>query len=141
MITTLSQLIAQTESAGKISALRFEPKFKPSQTNVLKCAGFNKVSVQTAEVICASSWGLYQLMGENLYSFGYQGTILDFWKNPDLQLDYFNLHNKLRYIDFTLDEVITDPVKRTKFATRYNGSAMYADRMLSIYNQLKDKQP
>jgi hypothetical protein len=80
-------------------------------------------------------------MGENLYSLGLTSPILDYWKDPETQLKFFNLFVQSRSINFTLEQVIGDKAARDKFSTRYNGSIQYGERLLFIYNQLKDTKP
>lgn len=143
MITTLSELIAHTESANHLHALRYEPAYRPSASNVQKCIEANRpMSRVTAETICASSIGLYQILFDNVYSLGYTGTVLDWWKSPDLQLEFFNRYCLRNNIDYTLQEILTDIKKRQNFAARYNGPGgrvIYAERLMNIYEQLKDK--
>lgn len=143
MITTLSQLIAQVESANSIQALRFEPAFHPTTKNITACIAAHKpfggMSYVTAEGLLAHSFGLYQIMGENIYDLGYSGTILDWWNSADKQLDTFTKFCTNKGINYSLGEIVNDATKRLNFAKKYNGSAMYADRMLVVYNSLQGK--
>lgn len=136
MITTLSQLIAQTESANKVDALRLEPAYHPSAANIQRCLAAHKkqISLSTAEMICRTSWGLYQIMGDNIYSMGFTAPILEYWKDPEIQLDFFKRYCLRANIDYTLAEVLNEKNKRDNFAKRYNGSLIYSDRLLKIYN-------
>lgn len=136
MITTLSQLIAQTESATDITALRLEPAYSPSAANIEKCLNGHKrqISRSTAEMICRTSWGLYQIMGDNIYALGFTGRILDYWVSPEIQLDFFNRYCLGRNIDYTLSEILNEKTKRDIFAKKYNGSVIYGDRLVNIYN-------
>ena len=139
MITTISQLIAQTESAGNKWAIRFEPGFHPSTLNVkrcIDCAAPATMSFATAETLCASSWSLYQIMGENVYDLGYRGNFLDYFVDEQKQLDIFNRYLQSRQIDYDLETVLNDQLKRENFARKYNGSAAYADRLLAIYHRV-----
>lgn len=138
MITTLSQLVARVESSGRPGALRLEPLYKPSQAALAICARYNPgLSLATREMICRTSWGLYQVMGDNLYLQGLETSILDFWKDEGAQLGAFKRYVVRRGIDYTLDEILTDKKKREHFALRYNGSIKYAARLIEIYNSLK----
>lgn len=138
MIETISQLVAQTESNNKLYALRFEPAYHPLQANVLKCVAANKpMSYVTAEGICASSFGKYQIMLDNVYQLGYAGTALDFWANSDIQETYFKKFIIWKGIDYSLAEIISDKTKREHFAKRYNGSIAYADRLMMIFGNSK----
>lgn len=133
MITTLSQLVAQIESGNCAWAIRIEPGFKPSQRAIDNCIAAHKPAYMnraTAEMICRSSWGTYQIMGENLYTICKVNTpIAHFMAADALQLKAYNAHNVYKGIDFTLEEVKRDEGKRISFARRYNGSAAYAAKM------------
>lgn len=91
------------------------------------------MSYMTGETFCSTSFGLYQIMLENVYGMGYAGTVLDFWKNPDVQLIYFTKFLELRNINYSLDDILNDKVKRDDFSHHYNGALTYGDRLLKIY--------
>lgn len=133
MITTLSQLVAQIESGNCAWAIRIEPGFKPSQLAIDNCIKAHKPAYMnraTAEMICRSSWGTYQIMGENLYTICKVNTpVAHFMASDVLQLKAFWSHNVAKKIDFTLDEIKRDESKRLLFARRYNGSATYAAKL------------
>jgi hypothetical protein len=137
MITTLSELIARVESAGNLFAVRLEPKYNPAQSNALKCAGVNRCTYPTAEMLCRCSWGLYQIMGDNLYSLGLDVPISRYWNDAEMQADYFAKFLEAKKINFTLDQILNDKDTRERFALKYNGSLLYADRLINVYNQAK----
>lgn len=136
MITNISQLIAQVESNGNINALRFEPAYHPDPRAFLPArTALPGMSFQTYETILATSWGLYQIMGDNLYLLGLKVPILEYWKDPDLQAVYFNRFCVGRNISYSLDEVLNDDKKRQDFAHHYNGNTIgYSTRMLKVYH-------
>lgn len=134
MIQTISELIAQAESNNRLSALRFEPSYHPTEYAYPKITKYHPgLSKSTYDTILASSWGKYQIMGDNLYMLGLRSTILDFWQDETLQDQYFNGFIKSREIDFTLEEILNDKEKRDKFSHRYNGSTVYGERLVGIY--------
>lgn len=137
MITTLSQLAAQVESGHNPGALRFEPAFRPSAEAIVNCKKANACSNATALVLCAMSFGKYQIMGENLWGMlGYSFDVAYFLNSEDLQDSaYWNFCQR-KGIGFSLNEFLTDSAKRLQYARLYNGPgnpAAYADRMISEY--------
>lgn len=134
-ILTLSELISAVESNDMQYAIRNEPAFRYIDTKFLTiCAHINRCDTNTAHVILSTSFGFYQIMGESVYQLGYTKPILDFWNSAADQENIFNLFIKSRGINYDLDEVIGDVVKRTNFAHHYNGNAIvYAERMESVY--------
>jgi hypothetical protein len=136
MITSLSQLIAEVESADNQYAMRNEPAHKPADEFVSQARTYNACSLDTAHMICATSWGKYQMMGDNLYWLGYKGSVGAFLCNPETQLNFFNLYIAKRKIDYKLMEMLADNTKLLHFATLYNGNgSAYSARMLAIYAQ------
>jgi len=133
MIGTISQLIAQIESSNNPHALRFEPRFNPTAENIAAASHSNMCSTSTGNMICATSWGLYQIMGESLYALGLKSSIFDFINSPALQLVYFNEFLASRKLGaITLEDLRTDQTKREYFAARYNGAAYpYANVILN----------
>ena len=130
MITTISELGAKVESNGIPYAMPFEPKFTVSPQAVNNCIRAFKplqISRATAEMICRTSWGRYQIMGENLYTIcGLQCNVNEFMNSDLLQLDCFHTFIDKRGIYFTLEDIRQDPGKMNLFARRYNGSSEYA---------------
>ena len=137
MITTLSQLAAQVESGNNPGALRFEPAFRPSAEAIINCKKANACSNATALVLCAMSFGKYQIMGENLWGYlGTQYCVADYLAIPLLQDRTYADFVARKGIAFSLDEILHDPAKRLQYARLYNGPGnpvAYGDRMLSEY--------
>jgi hypothetical protein len=137
MITLLSQLVAAVESGGNPYAIRFEPAHTPSSLHIATMATIAKCSVTTAKILCACSFGLYQIMGDELVSMGLLVSPLAFCADVNAQLRYFNLYLSLDHIDdYTLSDILTDQTKREHFAALYNGPgnvAGYSQRLLDVY--------
>lgn len=135
MLTT-SQLIARIESNNIPHALRFEPNFKPSQRAVDLCIAAHKPAYMnraTAEMICRTSWGLYQIMGENIYAMcGVSIPISRFMIDIETQERAFYAFLRNRQINFLPEELRTDENKRILFARRYNGSSAYAAKIKQV---------
>lgn len=135
MSRTLSQLIAQIESGDVPWAVRIEPAFKPSVQAINNCIAAHKPAYMnrgTAEMICRSSWGRYQIMGENLYTIcKVRMPVAHFVADDDAQLQAFHAHNKAKGIDYDLADM-RDEAKRVHFARRYNGSAAYAKKITEL---------
>lgn len=154
MQLTVSAIVAQVESAGRLSAIRFEPAkwshylVSPSAPEVAICAHYNECSTDTARMICASSWGLYQLMGFNLYApphyggYGLTGSIHEFWADGEqIQEAAFAWFLKSRRIDdITAEQLANDPNARLRFATAYNGPGQPAVYAQMILNAIKGLQ-
>lgn len=130
MISIISELVAKVESNGIPYAMRFEPKFTVSPQAVNNCIRAYKplqISRATAEMICLTSWGKFQIMGENLYTIcGLQGDVNAFMSNEELQEACFQTFIEKRGINFTLEDIRQDAGKMNLFARRYNGSSEYA---------------
>lgn len=138
-ITSLSELVAQVESNSKLSALRFEPAYHPDTRAVLLARQFwPGLSVMTYETVLASSWGMFQIMGDNIYMLGFDRPLLDYWQSSELQIKYFHLFCASRHIDYSLDDILNDANKRADFAHHYNGNPIgYGNRLLQVYEQGK----
>lgn len=126
----LSHVIMGIESSGNAHALRFESALYEKATLGTiwsTIAQVNKCTLVTARMIAYTSFGLYQIMGFNLYTLGLNVDIGDYLGDAVLQSQLFAEFLALKGINFTLQELLTDPVKMSKFATTYNGSIKYAD--------------
>ncbi len=136
MITTLSQLIAQVESSGNPYAVRYEPAYSPDNQAVLAMEKLARCSLATAVTLSKMSWGLYQIMGDNLIGLGLQSTPIQYCNNQSAQLSTFQAYCVENHCDYTLEEIVTDTLKRLDFARKYNGPgdpAAYAAAMMSAY--------
>lgn len=136
-------LISHIESTGFPYAYRFEPVTFANLRNgamtyehaqiVKKIQQIHLCNETSAQVIYSSSYGLYQIMGFNLYGqlnciqpFG------EFLETPNIQTLYFEtLLVKMDLQNITALDLATDPDARHKFAVAYNGSSVYADAICS----------
>lgn len=129
MNMTLSQLVARIESNNQPQALRFEPKFATSQIARDRCISAHKpayMNNSTAEMICRTSWGLFQIMGENLYTVcGLGSPISHFMIDRDTQERAFYAFVRARGINYSIEELRAEETKRVNFARKYNGSSAY----------------
>jgi hypothetical protein len=123
----LLDCIALVESSNNSGALRFEQELFESdpswvQGQVSKIMGANKCSEATALMIASTSWGKFQMLGANLYSFA-QGDVplQSIFSNDALQQELFGLFIKPRGYD--PNEAIDDweGERFGAFAKFYNG--------------------
>jgi hypothetical protein len=123
----LARVIAMIESSGNAHAMRFEPAFVPDAASQLEAERYNGVNSATARVLCAMSFGLYQIMGANLYDLGLACGVVDYMNNPVMQLAFFTKYLNTRALNFKLSNLLSNPTDLHTFAIHYNGSAAYAD--------------
>lgn len=139
MTLTISKLVSQIESNNVPYAMRFEPGWRHDNniiTMVRQAHAPAYMNTTTAKTIMATSYGLYQIMGENIYRLGYKKPINEFMNSPNDQLDIFNKFLSWRGIDYTVNEIFTNREKMEKFARRYNGSLAYIQTLMNGYNYL-----
>lgn len=147
MIQTLNDLIAQVESGNNPWAMRFEPAFTPSTGAIAIARKMMLASDATLRTICATSWGKYQIMGENLYSAHSSShgvlTAIKLWPGEfmasvGVQDSFFSMLLTIWGINFPLADVVSEQsdVARLAFARRYNGPGnpqAYADRIMQVW--------
>ena len=142
----LCDVIAQVESSGNAGAIRFEPatyatigdhRFDAAHAN---CVIANRCSRGTADMILSTSWGLYQLMGFNLYARPGQVAVAAFLANPLSQMaaldPFLASHGHRAGEDAAWLE---NEASRLAFATKYNGPGepeAYAAALLDAYKRL-----
>lgn len=121
-ITTLAQLVAFNESNNRLKAVRFEPAHIPGASYINKMKEIANCSSATASILCAMSWGKYQIMGDTLIDLGLTVSPLDFIGDEPTQ-DYYFLQflNHNHIVSYSLVDVTQDAVKRATFARIYNG--------------------
>lgn len=136
MSKTISQLVAQVESGNVPWAMRFEPAFKPSEQAINNCIKAHKPAYMnrtTAENICKTSFGAYQIMGENIYTVcKYGESIAQFLSSKFDQHTAFTRFIEARGINFSTEEILRDVDKRNLFARRYNGSTGYGALLVAV---------
>jgi hypothetical protein len=147
----LGQIIMHVESSGFSGALRFEPKVYdgiksvetgPEFDTIAKIARLNICNIDTARILYATSFGLYQIMGYNLYGMGLHRSISDFLAGPNARILQDAMFAKFlagRGINFTWKEMLVDPDKLNLFALHYNGSLAYGGRMKAIAKTLTEE--
>jgi hypothetical protein len=144
--SALMSVIRRVESNDEISALRFEPAvfsglsmYSTEKSLIDRIAAANNCSFNTARVIFSSSFGLYQLMGFNIYSVGYKGTILDFWNSAPWQDQIFTAFLNANRINVSWVALKQDRAKLLAFARIYNGPGdptAYANAMAQAAREI-----
>lgn len=141
--TTLADVIGSIESDDHPARLRFEPALyariaagylAPQYSALVRAIQIaNVCSAQTACMIAATSWGEFQILGENIYApvCAWRGTVFDFLASIEVQRLSFKRFAIARGIDYEL-AAIDDGVAR-KIAAVYNGPGNvddYAGRIM-----------
>lgn len=134
---SISLLVKLAESENNSVGIRYEPGFEKyvTQASINKCVAAAKpvtMSRATAKMVCMTSWGAHQIMGENLFALGLDMHIVNYVRAFDEQERMFANYCFSRKILYTIDEILTNKTKRENFARRYNGSVLYADRLMMI---------
>lgn len=144
---TLAQVLSRVESSDNPYALRFEPATHQDVVQgrfsqaVSRAQIANSCSLATAQIIAATSWGRYQIMGFNMYADPGRPSVGLFLGSPAEQT--YELSKFLGPLDHDPGEdaawIMSDVNKRQNFASRYNGTgnvASYATAMISAYRAL-----
>ena len=138
MLIMLSEVVAQLESSNNLLSMRYEPAWTPQHDqSAASYATGGWIDEVTAAMICKTSWGKYQIMGDNLYGeLGYDGTIVDFLNSPLRQLRYFQAF--LRTIGFSDTEFsLMTEAEKVAFGAAYNGNGpVYAQALYKAYAEL-----
>lgn len=138
MISTVLELIAAVESNNDQQAVRFEPAHTPAPQFVSRMAAVAACSTDTARVLCSMSWGLFQIMGDELIAKGLSVSPIYYCAQANMQTVFFNRVLVEKELDtYTLDEILNNPTIRLFFARQYNGPGnvtAYAQRMLDVYH-------
>jgi len=83
------------------------------------------------------SFGLFQIMGNNLISLGLSINVFQYCNSVAAQDQMFSRYCIRNNCEYSIDEFINDESKRIDFARKYNGPAhpeVYAQRIIDIYN-------
>jgi len=136
----LKDIIKLIESSNNPLAVRFEPLFydnlkpKTNDPAVLKIKKIHKCTYYTALMIASTSWGLYQIMGYNLYFYDLtEKTVFEYLFDEEEQEKAFQKFIEKRKINFSIEELKTDPEKIRKFAKYYNGDTEgYSRKILHL---------
>ena len=131
----LQDVIARIESSSNPFALRFEPTVYAGDVApsvAARIATLHGADYETGRVIAATSWGLFQIMGFNLWGgpHAYAGTLYEFCADTIAQRLAFETFLADRGMNFTLAELLGNANKLIAFAAAYNGDGIrYARAM------------
>lgn len=136
---TLARVISQIESSNNPRALRFEPAvYSGLKANHLITDAENSImsihdcTRETAEIIYSTSFGLYQIMGFNLWGeLDYTQTLFNYVADENAQYDMFCEFLQRKQIAFDLSDLLKNKSNLDRFAILYNGSLSYADAIIS----------
>lgn len=145
----LRRVIAMTESGMRSYAIRFEPSVYARVQQGLysaeasRCAAANRCSILTSHVLVSMSYGLYQVMGFNIYadpknSYLPIGNFLGDVNRQDIIFEDFLKTNGIA--DYTFADLKSDPAVRLHFISKYNGPGDvegYYDLMCRAAGELK----
>lgn len=136
----LSQCVAQVESAGNLLAMRYEPDATPTPASIQAVRSHavgGYMDFTTARMVASTSWGMYQIMGFNLWStLHYSKTLTEYLTSArDQRAAFEKFINKIGFTDgpFALMSI----TEVDKFAGLYNGSQVYAASLQNAYQYLK----
>lgn len=132
MTVKLADVIAEVESGKRDSAIRFEAGLykawtaapTPARDAIIReIVEIHDCSADTARMIACTSWGRYQLLGENLYSAFARCSVnvFTFVEVPDVQAQCLALFLTMKGINFTLENIIENQTMRENFIIGYNG--------------------
>ena len=131
----LQDVIARIESSGNPFALRFEPTVYTADVApsvAARIATLHGADYETGRVIASTSWGLFQIMGFNLWAgaHAYNGTLYEFCADTIAQRLAFETFLADRGMNFTLAELLGNANRLIAFAAAYNGDGIrYARTM------------
>jgi len=140
----LKDIIKLIESSNNSQAVRFEPLFykRLKENNfydraIQRIKEIHKCNTDTAYMIASTSWGLFQIMGYNLYFYDLiESTVFEFLFDEKLQEKAFKKFTQIKKINFSIEELKTDPEKIRKFAKYYNGDIEgYSRKILNILGE------
>lgn len=136
---TLGDVVAQAESSGNQYALRFEPDHNPYDNKIASMATLCKCSRVTAKVLCQMSFGLFQIMGDNLVDLGLSTNVFLYCDSIARQNEMFIRYCIRNNCEYTVDDILNDETKRLDFAKKYNGPGqpdVYAKYLLDTYSAM-----
>ena len=145
---TLAECIAEVESAGNQNALRFEPVVWRHLDNhpfvngeFFEAAG-GWIDSDTSAMIAATSFGLYQILGVNIWNGSYKGTMCEYLSDLSVQaacLRDFFIHNLPNYDPFGDASKLTMADLQT-IGRIYNGNAvLYGKALADAYHTLASR--
>ncbi len=138
----LAAIIRNVESGCRLSAIRYEPgifaSLAQAESNaplIQKIAGINACDIETAKIIFSTSYGLWQEMGFNIYSLGYDLPILQFWQSQTDQRRIYDAFIVKNGVNFSWSEMLTDQTKMEEFARVYNGPADIPEYIAAMHRE------
>lgn len=120
-VKTLNDLIAAVESDGDQYAIRYEPNHQPRFSFIESMRDKFQISTATAEMMCKCSWGMYQIMGDELMALNLSIHPVQFCCSIGTQNVLLQEYLDAHHINLTLDELRGDKQKLEMFARIYNG--------------------
>lgn len=144
---TIADVIGAIESSHNPAELRFEPltyENAPHVSDALKSIKeCNLCSIETARMIYSTSWGEFQIMGEDLYNprvCAYRNNIARYLVQSNDQfvtLDsfLFRMGLSIKLKSTSPATLFSDPNLRVQFARLYNGPEnfqAYADKIKAV---------
>ncbi len=129
----LAKVIASIESSNNPRALRFEPAvFRDITSRALidpienEIMSLHECDHDTASVIYSTSFGLFQIMGFNIWGdLDYNKTFFDFVSDETAQYNMFEKFLTENQIAFDLSDLLNNKDNLDRFSTVYNGSVSY----------------
>ena len=155
-MTDLATVIALVESNNNTKRLRFEtalyadwdtqatlPATRAARTTLAEAiVKIHDCSVTTARMIACTSWGRFQILGENLYGpCRCVNDVFTYITSPALEAAAFDAFLAWRKIDFTLDDLVNDEVKRDAFIAGYNGPGDLVGYWARMQAAMKQQEP
>lgn len=155
----LSDVVAEVESANVLTAVRFEPAFYQKVMGEINTYGSGwsakapyvhflrahpgAFSAPTVAALLSMSWGLYQILGYNIYYRPlWAGTLWAFLMDPATQKSVFEKF--IAGLGKGWKDVLFGTLSRAdvlEFARLYNGpanSSEYAKRLGQAYTRLQN---
>jgi|GEM_PF-1738289 len=142
---TPADVVQRIESSGQLDAVRFESGIFNGSFDVHVLANikkFNNCSDMTSKAIYSMSFGLFQIMGFNLYDSnicGYTGTLGPYLTDVVIQKTSLNKFFNAKHLDYTVQQLADDQMARWHFATIYNGpgaTQAYEQKIVTALNEL-----
>ena len=126
----LVHVIASIESNNRREAIRYERAVHQQVINGLYESSVNECrkwqpscSLYTARMICSTSWGLYQIMGFNIYDtrFMFRKTLVEFLESTGEQTLLLEQFLNSKDINYRVDAMLADAAMLERFVRLYNG--------------------
>ncbi len=138
----LAAIIRNVESGCHLYAIRYEPgifaSLAQAESNaplIQKIAGINACDIKTAKIIFSTSYGLWQEMGFNIYSLGYDLPILQFWQSQTDQRAIYDAFIIKNGVNFSWREMVADQMKMEEFARVYNGPGAVSEYIAAMHRE------